>query len=70
MGMEAPNEHGGSGFNFMSTILAIEQVARVDASVAVLVDIQNTLVLRFIKAVGNESQKHKYLNFLATQAVS
>lgn len=69
MGMEAPSEYGGSGFNFMTTILAIEEIAKVDGSVAALVDIHNTLVVRFMKTVGNEEQKKKYLDILANQGV-
>src|SRR5262245_56611240 len=44
MGIEVPREYGGSGMSFMHAILAVEAFARVDASVAVLVDVQNTLV--------------------------
>lgn len=70
MGMEAPAEYGGSEFNFMTTILAIEEIAKVDAAVAALVDIHNTLVVRFFKIMGNEAQKQKYLNILSTQGVN
>lgn len=70
MGMEAPAEYGGSDFSFMTTILAIEELAKVDAAVAALVDIHNTLVVRFFKIMGNEAQKEKYLNILSTQGVS
>lgn len=70
MGMEAPAQYGGSEFNFMTTILAIEEIAKVDAAVAALVDIHNTLVVRFFKVMGNDAQKEKYLNILSTQGVN
>jgi len=44
MGIEIPEEHGGAAAPFFMSILAIEQLARVDPSLAVLVDVQNTLV--------------------------
>lgn len=44
MGIEIPAEHGGVGSNFMSSCLVIEELAKVDASVSVMVDVQNTLV--------------------------
>lgn len=69
MGMEAPAEFGGSEFSFITTILAIEEIAKVDPSVAALVDIHNTLVVRFLKIVGNQAQKEKYLRIVATKGV-
>src|SRR5436853_7890424 len=44
MGIELPTGYGGAGANFLMAILAIEELARVDPSVAVCVDVQNTLV--------------------------
>src|SRR5215472_10672290 len=44
MGIEVPEEKGGAGATFFMSILAVEELARVDASLAVLVDVQNTLV--------------------------
>ena len=65
MGIEVPEQYGGSGSNFMSTILAVEEVAKVDGSVAALVDIHNTLVNSLITKVASEEQKAKYLPRLA-----
>ncbi|XP_043488631.1 short/branched chain specific acyl-CoA dehydrogenase, mitochondrial [Polistes fuscatus] len=65
MGMEVPEEYGGTGGNFMTTILAIEEIAKVDGSVAALVDIHNTLVNSLIIKVASEEQKQKYLTKLA-----
>ncbi|XP_076295037.1 short/branched chain specific acyl-CoA dehydrogenase, mitochondrial [Lasioglossum baleicum] len=65
MGIEIPEKYGGSGCNFMSTILAVEEVAKADGSVAALVDIHNTLVNSLISKVGSEEHKAKYLPRLA-----
>lgn len=69
MGMEIPTQYGGTETNFTSTIIAVEEIAKVDASVAILVDIQNTLVNAIIKKVGSEKQKSKYLPKLAKDSV-
>ncbi|XP_076651627.1 short/branched chain specific acyl-CoA dehydrogenase, mitochondrial isoform X2 [Halictus rubicundus] len=65
MGIEIPEKYGGSGCNFMSTILAVEEVAKADGSVAALVDIHNTLVNSLISKVASEEHKAKYLPRLA-----
>ncbi|XP_015524484.2 short/branched chain specific acyl-CoA dehydrogenase, mitochondrial [Neodiprion lecontei] len=65
MGMEIPEKYGGTGSNFMSTILMVEELAKVDGAVAALVDIHNTLVNSLIIKVGTEEQKAKYLPNLA-----
>src|SRR6266849_10097008 len=44
MGIETPEEYGGVGASFFTAILAVEELSRVDASVGVFVDVQNTLV--------------------------
>ena len=44
MGIETPEEYGGAGGSFFNAITAVEELSRVDASVGVLVDVQNTLV--------------------------
>lgn len=69
MGIEIDPEYGGSGCNFMTTIIAIEEIAKIDPSVAVLVDIHNTLVNAVIKKLGTEEQQKKYLPRLATDTV-
>lgn len=69
MGIEIPAEYGGTGSNFMSTILTIEEVAKVDAAVSVCVDIQNTLINSLILKIGSEEQKQKYLPALAQNIV-
>lgn len=70
MGIEIDLEFGGVGSNFMTTIISIEELAKVDPSVALLVDIHNTLVNAVIKKLGTNAQKEKYLPMLASNTVS
>ena len=69
MGIETPEEYGGAGANFFTAILAVEELSRVDGSVGVLVDVQNTLVNNALVHWGNTEQKQKYLPKLATGSV-
>ncbi len=57
MGIEVPQKYGGTGSNFLSACLVIEELAKVDASVAVLCDVQNTLVNNVFKIWGSEEMK-------------
>src|SRR5712672_2736761 len=65
MGIETPEEYGGAGGSFFNAITAVEELSRVDASVGVLVDVQNTLVNNALIRWGSPEQKKKYLNRLA-----
>ncbi|OGR02358.1 MAG: acyl-CoA dehydrogenase [Deltaproteobacteria bacterium RIFOXYA12_FULL_61_11] len=67
MGIEVPERFGGTGSSFFSAVLAIEELAKVDASLAVLVDVQNTLVDNCILRWGTEAQQERYLPQLCTQ---
>lgn len=69
MGIETPEEFGGAGGSFFTAILAVEELSRVDASVGVLVDVQNTLVNNAFFRWGNAEQKKKYLPQLASKRV-
>lgn len=69
MGVEIPTEYGGSGSSFFNAVLAVQAVARVDPSVAVLVDVQNTLVENALLRWGNAEQKTRYLPKLASEWV-
>src|SRR5713101_6769261 len=69
MGIETPEEYGGAGASFFTAILAVEELSRVDASVGVFVDVQNTLVNNALIRWGNDEQKRKYLPRLASQNV-
>jgi short-chain 2-methylacyl-CoA dehydrogenase len=65
MGIEIPEAHGGSDSTFFMAVLAVEELARVDASVAVCVDVQNTLVNNLLLRWGTEEQKRRYCPKLA-----
>jgi alkylation response protein AidB-like acyl-CoA dehydrogenase len=69
MGIETPEEYGGAGATFFSAILGVEELSRVDASVGVLVDVQNTLVNNALIRWGTPDQKQKYLPKLASESV-
>ncbi len=66
MGIEIPETLGGTGCSFFMSILAVEELSRVDASAGVVVDVQNTLVNNAIMRWGNEKQKSTYLPQLAS----
>ncbi len=69
MGIETPEEYGGASGSFFQAILAVEELSRVDASVGVFVDVQNTLVNNALLRWGNPEQKRKYLTQLAAEKV-
>jgi len=69
MGIEIPEQYGGSGASFFEAILAVEELSRVDPSAAVVVDVQNTLVNNAILRWANEEQKKKYLPKMASEWV-
>jgi alkylation response protein AidB-like acyl-CoA dehydrogenase len=69
MGIETPEEYGGAGANFFTAILAVEELSRVDASVGVFVDVQNTLVNNAFIRWGTPGQKETYLTRLASEHV-
>ena len=69
MGIEIPESYGGAEGTFFHAILAIEELAAVDPSAAVVVDVQNTLVNNALLRWGNEDQKKRYLPRLATDTV-
>ena len=69
MGIEVPEAHGGLGSSFFNAILVIEELAKVDPSVAVLVDVQNTLVDNCLLTWASEAQKQRYLPRLCRDQV-
>jgi alkylation response protein AidB-like acyl-CoA dehydrogenase len=69
MGIEVPESFGGAGASFFHAVLAVEAVSRVDPSIGVLVDVQNTLVINAIGRWGNDDIKRRYLTRLASSAV-
>ncbi|HEX8719682.1 MAG TPA: acyl-CoA dehydrogenase [Pyrinomonadaceae bacterium] len=69
MGVETPEEYGGTGASFFMAIIGVEELSRVDPSVGVLMDVQNTLVNNALIRWGSPDQKKKYLPRLASEAV-
>ena len=69
MAIESPEEYGGAGSTIFNAILAIEELARVDASVSVFVDVHNTLVTNALMRWASEEQKKKYLPQMAESRV-
>jgi len=69
MGIEVPEQYGGAGGSFFMAILAIEALAKVDPSVSVLCDVQNTLVNNIFLRWGSEEQKSHYLPQLVSSKV-
>ena len=69
MGIEVPESQGGSGAGFFHAVLAVEALSRVDPSVAVLVDVQNTLVINALLKWASASLKQQYLPRLADGTV-
>jgi len=62
MGVDVPERYGGAGGTFFQVILAVEEISRADASVGVLVDVQNTLFNNALVRWGTEEQKKTYLS--------
>jgi butyryl-CoA dehydrogenase/short/branched chain acyl-CoA dehydrogenase len=69
MGIEIPEELGGQGGTFFQSVLVIEELAKVDPAVAVVVDVQNTLVNNAVARWGTSEQKSRMLPLLARRAV-
>jgi alkylation response protein AidB-like acyl-CoA dehydrogenase len=69
MGVEIPDKWGGSASSFFTSVLVVEELSRIDPSVAVLVDVQNTLVNNCILRYGSEELKARYLPQLASEVV-
>jgi len=69
MAIEIPEASGGSGGRFFHAVLAVEALSRVDASIGVLVDVQNTLVNNAVMRWGSDDLKSRYLPRLASDAV-
>lgn len=65
LGMITPEKYGGAGFDMLSYVLALEEIARVDAATCVIMSVTNSLCQCVITTWGNEEQKQKYLVPLA-----
>jgi alkylation response protein AidB-like acyl-CoA dehydrogenase len=69
MGMMVTPEYGGSGLDTVSYVIALEEIAKIDPSAAVIMSVNNSLVCFGLEAYGTEEQKQKYLTRLATGEV-
>ena len=69
MGIEVPETFGGGGASFFHAVLAVEALSRVDPSIGVLVDVQNTLVVNALARWGSDDIKRRYLPKLASATI-
>jgi len=69
MGIEIPDAYGGAGGTFFHSVLAVEALSRVDPSVGVLVDVQNTLVINALLRWGSDDAKRRYLPKIAANTI-
>lgn len=67
MGMTIPESFGGVGWGFAAALVAVEELSRVDPSVALVVDVQNTLVVNALLRWGTPGQQQRWLPDLATR---
>ena len=69
MGIEIPEKYNGAGASFFHSVLAVESLSRVDPSIGVFVDVQNTLFINALLRWGSEELKGRYFPRLAKDAV-
>ena len=65
LGMMVDPKYGGAGMDTISYVLAMEEISKIDASVSVVMSVNNSLVCYGLQQYGNEEQKQKYLTPLA-----
>ena len=70
MGIEIPERFGGAGARFFHSVLAVEAFSRVDASIGVLVDVHNTLVINALLRWGTDEQRARVLQRSSAQALA
>ena len=66
MGIEVPEQYGGSGMDALAYVLALEEICKVDASHGVIMSVNNSLYCHGILKFGTEEQKHKYVTPIAS----
>jgi alkylation response protein AidB-like acyl-CoA dehydrogenase len=69
MGIEVPEQYGGSAGSLMMVTLAVEEISRIDPAAAIVVDVQNTLVNYPINRYGSDALKAKYLPRLTSDTI-
>lgn len=65
MAIEVDSKYGGSGSTFFASVLAIEELAKVDPSVSVVCDVQNTLINEYFRKYASQEMQAKYFPQLA-----
>lgn len=70
MGIEIPSKYGGTESSFFSSILVVEELGKVDGSISVMCDIQNTLINTLLMQLGSDYLKERYLPRLAIDTVN
>lgn len=66
LGMQIPEEYGGAGMSFVDFVVALEEIARADASVGLTMASHNSLCTGHLFLAGNEAQRRKYIPRLAS----
>ncbi len=69
MGVEVPEMYEGTGADFFTSVLVVEELSKVDPAIATLGDVQNTLVTNALRRWGSDDQKARYYPRLATDTV-
>jgi len=69
MGIEIPEVYGGTGADFFTSVLVVEELSKADPAIGVLVDVQNTLVVNALRRWGSEDQKARFYPKLASDTV-
>ena len=69
MGVDIDSKYGGTGSSFFTAMLVIEELAKVDPSVSVFCDVQNTLVAQTFRHFASEEQKSNYFPRIAKDSV-
>jgi alkylation response protein AidB-like acyl-CoA dehydrogenase len=69
MGIQVPEQYGGSGGSLMMVTLAVEEISKVDAAAAIVVDVQNTLMIYPLLTYATEEQRDRFLPRLCTDTV-
>lgn len=69
MGIQAPEAHGGAGGSVMMVTLAVEEISKVDAAAAIMVDVQNTLVAHPLLAAATDEQLARWMPRLCSETV-
>lgn len=70
MGIEIPEQYGGTGGTFFDSILAVEALSQTDPSVGVMVDVQNTLCINALLRWGSAEQQHAWFPRLAKDTIA